>query len=127
MNWLKLQCRVIGMSETKLDDTICDSDIAMDGCNIVQSDRNRKGGGAVCYNRDNICFNMKTSLSNNIENLSIDLMFLETKAITIGVLYKPPNRTRFLEQIVTKFEALDLKDEHYILGVFKINLLFKRN
>ena len=48
-------------------------------------------------------------------------MFLERKLITIGVICKPPNQTRFLE-----FEAQNLKNEHYILGDFNINIVFKR-
>ena len=52
-------------------------------------------------------------------------MFPKTKPITVGVIYKPPNQTRFLEQIITEFETLDLHNEHYVLGDFNINLLFK--
>ena len=53
-------------------------------------------------------------------------MFPKTKPITIGVIYKPPDQTRFLEQIIIEFETLDLNNEHYVLGDFNINLLFKR-
>ena len=103
---------VIGISETKLDNTVYDSEVAIDGYNIARSDRNRKGGGVACYIRSNICFNLKTCLSNNIENIFIDLLFPKTKPITVGVIYKPPDQTRFLEQIITEFETLDLNDEH---------------
>ena len=58
--------------------------------------------------RTTICFNLKTCLSNNIENIFIDLLFPKTRSITIGVIYKPPNQTRCLEQIITEFETLDL-------------------
>ena len=106
---------VIGISETKLDNTVYNSGVAVDGYNIVRNDRNRKGGGVACYIRNNICFNLKSCLSNNIENIFIDLLFSKTKPITIGVIYKRPNQTRFLEQIITEFETLDLNDEHYVL------------
>ena len=66
---------------------------------------NRKGGGIACYIRNNICFNLKTCLSSNIENIFIALLF-PTKPIMIGIVYKPPNQTRFLEQIITEFETL---------------------
>ena len=52
-------------------------------------------------------------------------MFPKTKPITVGVIYKPPDQTRFLEQIITEFETLDLNDEQYLLGDFNINLLCK--
>ena len=35
---------MIGISETKLDKTVYDSEVAVDGYNIVRNDRNRKGG-----------------------------------------------------------------------------------
>ena len=116
---------VIGISETKLDNIVYYSEFAVDGYNIVRNDRNREGGGVACYIRNNICFNRKTCLSNNIENIFIDLLFPKTKPITIGVIYNPPNQTRFLEQIMTEFETLDLNDEHYVLGDSNINLLFR--
>ena len=116
---------VIGMSETKLDNTVYDSEVAIDGYNIARSDRNTKCGGVACYIRSNICFNLKTCLSKNIENIFIDLLFPKTKPITVGVIYKPQDQTRSLEQIITEFETLDLNDEHYVLGNFNISLLFK--
>ena len=55
----------------------------------------------------------------------IDLLFPKTKPITIGIIYKPTSQMQFFEQIITKFEALELNSELYILGDFNINLLFK--
>ena len=63
------------------------------------------GGGVACYIRNNICFNRKNCLSDNI--------------------YKPPSQTQFLQQIITEFETLDLDNEIYVLGDFNINLLFQ--
>ena len=87
---------VIGISETKLDNTVYDSEVTIDGYNIARSDGNRKGGGVACYIRSDVCFNLKTCLFNNIENIFIDQLFLKTKPVTVGVMYKPPNQTRFL-------------------------------
>ena len=94
----KSNAAVISISETKSDNTVYDSEVAIDVYNIARSDRNKKGRGAACYIRINICFNLKTCLSNNIENIFIDLLFPKTKPITVGVIYKPPDQTRFLEQ-----------------------------
>ena len=76
---------VIAISETKLDNTVYDSEVAIDGYNIAQSVRNKKSGGVACYIRNNICFNLKICLSNNIDNIFIDLLFPKTKPIMIGV------------------------------------------
>ena len=97
----------IGITKTKLDNTVYDSEVTIDGYNIVQNDRNRKGGGVACYIRSNIF---------------IDLLFPKTKPISVGIIYKPPSHTQFLELMITEFEALELNSELYILN---INLLFK--
>ena len=118
---------VIGITETKLDNTVYDSEVTIDGYSIVRNDRNRKGGGVACYIRSNISYSRKTCLSDNLENIFFDLLFPRTKPISVGIFYKPPSQKRFLEQIITEFESLELYNELYILGDFNINLLFKRN
>ena len=87
---------VIGKPETKLGNKVYDSEVAVDGCNIVWNDRNRNGGGVACYIRNNICFNRKNCTSDNIENIFIDLLFPKTKAISVGIIYKPPSQSQFL-------------------------------
>ena len=115
----------ITVSETKLGNTVYDSEVAIDGYNIVQCDRKRNNECVAYYFRNNICFDLQTCLSTNIENIFIDLLFPKTKPITTGIIYKPPNQTKIFEQIITEFERFDLNDEHYILEDFNINLLFK--
>ena len=39
---------VIGISETKLDETIFDAEIYIEGYSIDRCDRYRKGGGVAC-------------------------------------------------------------------------------
>ena len=116
---------VIGITETKLGNTVYDSEVTVDGYNIVRNDRNRSGGEVACYIRNNICFNRKNCLSDNIENIFIDLLFPKKKPISVCIIYKPPSQSQFLQQIITEFEALDLDNEIYILGDFNINLLFR--
>ena len=43
---------VIGITETKLDNTGYDSEDAVDGYNIIRNDRNGTGGGVACYIRN---------------------------------------------------------------------------
>ena len=115
---------VIGITETRLDNTVYDSGVTVDGYNIVRNDRNRNGGGVACYIRNNICFNRKNCLSGYIENIFIDLLLPETKPLSVGIIYKPPSQSQFLQQIITEFEVLDLDNEIYVLGDFNTNLLF---
>ena len=109
---------------TKLDNTVYDSEVTIDAYSLVRNDRNRKGGAAACYIRSTSCYSRKTFLSDNLENIFIDLLFPKTKPTSVGIFYKPPSQTRFLEQIITEFESLELNNELYILGDFNINLLF---
>ena len=84
-------------------------------------------GGVACYIKSNICYSRKTCLSDNLENIFIDLLFPKTKPISVGIFYKPPGETWSLEQIITEFESLERNNELYTLGHFNINLLFKGN
>ena len=52
-------------------------------------------------------------------------MFPQARPNLIATIYKPPNKPRFLEQIITEFQELDLKYEHYFFGDFNMNLLFR--
>ena len=79
----------------KLDNTVNDSEVAIDGYKIVRNDRNRKDGGVACYITNNICFNLKTCLSNNIENIFNDLLFPKTKPITIGLYISLQTKLNF--------------------------------
>ena len=44
---------VIGITETKLGNTVSDSEVTIDGYSIVRNEKNRKGGGVACYIRIN--------------------------------------------------------------------------
>ena len=66
---------VIGITETKLDNRGYDSQVTVDVYNIVRNDRNRNAGGVACYIGNNICFNQKACVSDNIENIVIVFFF----------------------------------------------------
>ena len=80
---------VIGTAETKLDNTVYDSEVTIDGYSIVRNDRNRKDGGVACYISSNICYSRKACLSGNLENIFIDLLFPKTKPISVGIFTRP--------------------------------------
>ena len=83
---------VIGITETKLGYTVYDSEVTVDGYNIVRNDSNRSSGGVACYIRNNICFNWKNCLSDNIENIFTDLLFPKTKPISIYYIQTPKSK-----------------------------------
>ena len=80
---------VIGITETKLGNLISDSEISIDGYCTILRDRNSKGGGVICYVTNKICYNTKSFISNEIENIFIELLIPKTKPITVGIAHKP--------------------------------------
>ena len=74
--------------------------------------------------RNDICYNSKQVLQDDIENIFIDLLLPKTKPITVGIVYKPPHQTGFTEKITANFNSLNVADtEMYVLGDSNINLL----
>ena len=55
---------VIGISESKLDETVLNGEIQIPGYNILRSDRNRHGGGVLCYIKDTICYKQRENFSD---------------------------------------------------------------
>ena len=111
---------VIGIAETKLDNSIGDSEISLDVYCAIRRDRNRKGGG---YITNKICYNTKNCISYEIENIFVELPIPKTKPITVGIVYKPPDQTRFLEIMSNSLNLLNiLSEEWHILGDLNINL-----
>ena len=39
---------IIGIAESKLDKTVLDNEVKIDGYELKRSDRNRQGGGVAC-------------------------------------------------------------------------------
>ena len=76
------------LTETKLDSTIYDSVVTVDGYNIIRNDKNKKGRGVGYYIRNNTFYNRKNYIFDNIENVFfIDLLFTKSKPISVGIIY----------------------------------------
>ena len=122
----KTNIAVIGITESKLDSTVSDSEISITGYNIVRSDRNRHGGGVMCYIKDTICFNRRENFSDEIENVFVDLLFPDTKPILIGFLYRPPDQPGFLHKLSVAISNASNFDnqEVFILGDLNLNLIY---
>ena len=81
----------------------------------------------ACYIRNDICFNQRKDFSGDIENIFFDILLPKTKPILVGVLYRPPDQSGFLENLskainnTTNFD----NQEVYILGDLNLNLIFE--
>ena len=114
---------VIGISEPKLGETILQSEIQISNYELLRCDRNRNGGGVACYIRSDIGSLQKRFFPREIKYIFVEILLPKTKPLIIGIIYRPPNQSNFLEIINTNFEKLDTDTkESYILGDFNINM-----
>ena len=82
---------VIGITESKLDTCILDSDMEIENYQILRCDRNRKGVRVACYVRNDLSHIEKDSFPEEIENIFF-------KPITVRIIYRPPNQNNFLQK-----------------------------
>ena len=114
---------VIGISESKLDDSVLTSEIQIDEYDLFRCDRNRHGGGVACYIRNDLSYNVQSYFPKDIENIFFELLLPNTKPIVVGTIYRPPNQTNFMEIFNENLSKVDTNNvETYILGDFNINL-----
>ena len=90
---------VTGMTGSKLDDCIPDSEIQIDNYQILRCDRNRKGGWVVCYVRNDLSYIEKDLFPEEIENIFFEILLLKTKPITVKIIYQPLNQNNFLQTL----------------------------
>ena len=60
---------VIGLSETKLDNTVFSSELEIEGYDLVRSDRSRRRGGVACFVKNSISYHRKTNFGINTESI----------------------------------------------------------
>ena len=115
---------ILGITESKLDSSVTNAEVNINGYSIIRNDRNRNGGGVACYIRNDLCFNIKNIFSNSIEHVFFEIFIPKVKPIAIGIFYRPPNENDFLNLFSNDFQQIDSKtNEIYLLGDFNINLL----
>ena len=121
----KTRATVIGITESKLDRSVLDGEINIDGYELVRSDWNRHGGGVAYYIRNDISFSVRGDFSGEIENIFLDILLPKTKPILIGILYRPPDQSKFLDNLSTSISQTCSFNEQevYILGDLNINLI----
>ena len=122
-NFVKKQSiAVLGVIESKLDSSINDSELKIEGYELLRCDRNRHGGGVACYISKSLCFNIKNIFSEEIENIFIDILLPKTKPFTVGFLYRPPTQHNFINIISSKLDLLSPEtNDIFILGDLNIN------
>ena len=80
---------IIGINESKLDESVLEPEIEIDDYKILRCDRNRHGGGVPCYIRNDLSYNIN-------------------RPITVGTIYRPPNQSNFLEVLNENMNKMTL-------------------
>ena len=118
---------VLSINETRLDDSVKDSDVYIPGYEIIRRDRERNGrlGGGVCFFvRSNISYSLRPDLSiHQLENLCIEIRKPRSKPFLVVTWYRPPDSS---VEIFTYFESLIGKidaeyAEFYLMGDLNCN------
>ena len=117
---------VLGITETKLDNTVSNEEVEIDGYNLIWCDRNRKGRGIACYIKISIFFNYHQSLNQNFGNILIDILLPKSKPIILGIIYRPLEQSSSTDDFNIALKELASEgNETYFLGDFNINLFFE--
>ena len=75
------------------------SEIQIDEYDLLCCDRNRYGGGVVCYIRNDLSHNVKSYFPSDIENIFFELLLPNTnKPIVVGTIYCPTNQTNYFNE-----------------------------
>ena len=118
---------ILGLNETRLDNTIADSQFDIEGYDIIRRDRNIHGGGVAFYVAQSLTYvNRQDLLSHeDLEILTVEIKKPKSKPFLVTTWYRPPDSK---VEIFDKFESyllkLDQEDkESIIMGDTNCNLL----
>ena len=104
---------IIGISESKLDESVLESEIQIDDYKILCCDRNR----------NDLSYNILSAFPCEIERVFFEILLPNSKPITVGTIYCPPNQSTFLEALNENMKKSDsISNKIYIFGDFNINL-----
>ena len=101
--------KILCLNETRLDHTISDGEIEINGFNIVRKDRNRKGGGVAIY----ICKTINFEIWDDLFDHSKEMIWLEIKLphfnpFMLACLYSPPStsKSEYFSDITTNIDKV---------------------
>ena len=74
---------VIGNSETKLDEPVLNSEIVIDGYDLIRLDRPRKGDCVACFIKHSPIQSYKTNMCLNTESIFKEIHLAKSKSLII--------------------------------------------
>jgi len=80
---------VLAIMETKINDTVCSSELAISGYDLHRRDRSRNGGGVAVYLNNQLPYSMlDPSLPPSSETLWVKISLPCTRPVLLGVVYR---------------------------------------
>ena len=87
---------IIGINESKLNESILEPEIEICDYKILRCDTNRHGGGVVFHIRNDLSYNISV-FPSEFESVFFEILLPDSKPTTEGTIYRPPNQSNFLE------------------------------
>ena len=117
---------ILAISESHLDQSFDDTEIAIQGYNIYRKDRNHFGGGVAIFIQNHIPVKQREDfMMKDTEALWIQVHLPNLKPILIGCCYRPPHaNSLYLNKLCEMLDKVsDRNNEMYLLGDFNIDWL----
>ena len=117
---------VLALNETRLDPTISDELVNVEGYDILRADRTRNGGGVCIYVRCHVNYQKRPDLvPNGLEAVCLEVRQANSQSFIISCVYRPPNTHAEVFSKIERFIQLvdNESKEVYILGDLNCNLL----
>eukprot|EP00118_Oscarella_pearsei_P014084 m.118637 g.118637 ORF g.118637 m.118637 type:complete len:199 (+) comp37654_c0_seq1:338-934(+) len=122
--------KILALSETKLDSSISDEQVAVKRFTLFRSDRSRHGGGVCLYALSSLQCISRLDLSTSddpttLETVSISINLGKGRRTVICCCYRPPSFS--LTQFINAFTSLTenayvISDDIIVLGDLNYNL-----
>ena len=117
---------IIGLSETRLDETISDSEVSINGYNIFRNDRDVNGGGVAIYVKASLPEPTVKIKNENLELISLEIAPQHAKPFLVVCWYRAPTADDAFENLREVLKNLD-RDGNEIILVGDTNCDLKSN
>ena len=117
---------LFALSETRLDSTISDNMISLEGYDVIRKDRSRKGGGVCTYLRSSINYKIRNDIvPPELEATCVEITKPHSRPFIATTVYRPTNATsEFYDHLEHLIKAVDDENkEMHILGDLNCDLL----
>ena len=123
----QIKIDVFSICETKINDTITDLGLKIDGYVLYRHDRDRNGGSVLFYINENLDSHpLKHLQCENIESLWVKLCLKKSKPLYLCGVYKPPGGSDFQStenvctHLVRCIQKLPRKKKFLLCGILSV-------